>query len=244
MSQDEAQDLLAQEQSQTLVQQARTLMAAQRYADAAQRLEQAVAGDSLSAAAAVAKRTQKDCYQSWYRWLGEQQTRLEAEIPLLEKRIEDTKKRLAVAQAKVGTSSGFSKSTGTGGSGTTRMGGPSGGTAQALSEMAAARSELVALEGRLSQMQAQLAEIKRVTPLVQAKASEAGVQLVASTGTNQTGAANTATPGTASPGSGTTEAGGEEDLLSSISTYAKKYWMWAAGFLLVMIWFVTKRLGQ
>jgi tetratricopeptide (TPR) repeat protein len=237
MSEDEAKDLLAQEQAQTLVQQARTLMAAQRYADAAQRLEQAVAGDSLSATAAVAKRTQKDCYQSWYRWLGEQQKLLETEIPLLEKRIEETKKKLAAAQSKTSSGSGFSKGTGSGG--TTRMGGATSGTAQALSEMAAARSELVNLEARLSQMQAQLAEIKRVTPLVQAKASEAGVSLASATAT-----ATNAPPDSAATTTAATEPAGEEDLLSSISAYAKKYWMWAAGFLVVVIWFVTKRLGQ
>lgn len=241
MDTEEAKDLLAQEQAQTLVQQARSLMAVQRFADAAQRLEQAVAGDSLSASAAVAKRTQKECYQSWYRWLGEQQKLWETEIPLLEKRIEETKKKLADAQSRISTGGGFSKGSGSGG--TKRMGGSTGGTAQALSEMAAARSELVSLEARLSQMQAQLAEIKRITPLVQAKASAAGVTLVAGGGSAQSDT-NTAATGGSTTGTGTTEAAGEEDLLSSISTYAKKYWMWAAGFLVVVIWFVTKRLGQ
>jgi hypothetical protein len=86
-------------------------------------------------------------------------------------------------------------------------------------------------------------------PRVEAKASEAGIQ-VASAGTTTTGGAagtGSVTGGAAggmNSGSNASSDGTEDDLLAGISAWAKKYWMWAVGFLLIVVWFVSKRLGQ
>jgi hypothetical protein len=253
MSAEEAKELLALEQSAALVQQARSLMAVQRFADAVQRLDQALALDSVSAAAAAARRSQKDCYLQWYRWLNDEKQRLETEIPVVERQVEELKVKVADAQKRLGGTSGFSKggsgfAKGGGSGGTTRMGG-SVGNAQAAADVAKFQNDLLTLQSRLSQMQAQLRDIKRDLPRVEAKASEAGIQ-VASAGTTTTGGAagtGSVTGGAAggmNSGSNASSDGTEDDLLAGISAWAKKYWMWAVGFLLIVVWFVSKRLGQ
>jgi len=260
MDAEEVARLEGEQQSEKLLQEATALMNAARYAEANQRLEKLLSLTIPSDIAEVARRTRTDCWQKWNLQLLEQQKKLETDIPACDQRMEELKKIIADAQAAVRSTqgSGFKTSTTTGSSrmnprdsrtgrdrmsspntGTTTMGPRMGtsGTADAINTLGAAQSEMVQLQTRCPQLRTELQAVKQTLASLNNRASDTGIQLASgATNTNQAAAA-AATAASAA-------AEEEKDILTQMAEVAKKYWMWGLGVLVLLIWFVTKRLGQ
>jgi hypothetical protein len=251
---DEAERLTAQERAQTLLQQAQTLLAAKQFGQAIERLDQIIISKTMPGMTEVATRLRTEAYQQWYVMLTEQKKKLEEEIPATERAIADAQKRIERAQAAMrgagsggfkssgGTSGGSSKMSKKGGAvggssgDVTKMGGGgTAGTSQAVSELGVAQAEKVKLETQLPVLRAQLEDIKRLLPQMQTKAREAGIEVVSAVAT-ATVAVATAPPPASGPA--------EDDLLGNIAEWFKKYWPYAAVGFVIVLWYVTKRLGQ
>ena len=261
MDAESAAKLGARDRAEELLRQARALLGQARFGDAAQRIDQILQMETIADLTRAALRLRSDCYRQWSDALQQQQKSLETAIPDAEQRLTAAKQAVEKAQAGLRTAqpSTFGKATSLEsgqtlgsqslGSGQT-FGSQSSAQAQAMQGLATAQAECLALENRLPRLRAQLEEVKRTITTVRSRATEAGIEVAtAATGAGASttgigrvaGAVATNAGPVRPPPAAATE---EPELLATIAQLARKYWPFAAGALVVLIWFVSRRLGQ
>ncbi len=242
MDAENAAKLLAQEKTQELLRQAQAFTSASRFAEAIQRYDEVIKLDAAHSAVQIAERSRSECYKRWHDFLQQQQNTLGAEIPRVEARITELREEVKKAQEEIRgvQGSGFKKTTGN----TTRMGADTSRFAAANAKLTSSQAELNRLLGRLPSLQAELTELKRVSALVQAKAGESGIQVASATTAASTPGASAPTEQANSASVTPADDTGESDLLGQIAALWKKYWIFLAGGGVLLVWFVSRRLGR
>ena len=251
---------LAAAEGAKLFQQAQSAMIGARYGEAAMSLEKLLGGMVSSNMVGTAQDMRQKAYQQWLVLLRQQQPALEQQLAACTAKIAAAKARLDKAHDamrdaadKVG---GFHSTTSTGkgkkGGGVVRMGQLSNAVDGPMKEVAAAEKLLADLERQQLQLKEQLALIRRSSAQIQARMAELSIQLPVETlvakvetavVTNVEEAPPTPTPPPPPPPPPPAPESSDR-IVTSIIRMVKTYWLFGVVGLLVVVWIVSRKLGE
>ncbi len=228
-------------EGEQLLQQVRAALLAGRHAEAAQGIETFLSGQVAENLAATAKELREKIYQQWCQNLQQSQTQLQEQLTACNTNLVAAKEQLAKAQEALRKESakpggGFKQSS------SKSFGKLSDAVADEMKAIAEAQKKVTELERQQLDLNARLAAVNQSLPQIQARMESLNIAALPSTGTATTVVTQAEPPPT--PPSSPAEPEEEGGILSKIAEVARKYWLIALVAILVVVWFVSRKMGE
>ncbi len=250
-----AAEQVAAMESKQLLQQVNAALANRRYDIAVPLLDKLLASNTPSNLVTTAQEMRVKAYQDWLQSLEQSLARLEdmsvsnsTTIAAAKEQLDKAHNALRAASQKASGSSfkqsgqdtggGKRRTRGKGGGSAPRMGQLSDAVQHDMEEVANREKKLADLERKQADLNMQLASVRHILPQVQTRMTELGIEAAPVVTTTKVSTQTEPPPPPPPPPPP------EKDLLTQIADCAKKYWLFVAGGLLLVIWIISRKLGQ